>query len=173
VSGNILVEGMEPTTSDYDDGHIYLRDIETGDSALLASTRAGQFTAAVVPGLYDIVYVVETPGPELPINAAAVLDTIDVSQQAEFDVDVDVVALAGAITIAGATPPATSLESGVLALRDARTGDELLLGSTASGGFAQPVTPGDYLVFYRVQQSSGEVPLNSNANLGCWTLSSK
>ncbi|HWB81432.1 MAG TPA: hypothetical protein VG755_41000 [Nannocystaceae bacterium] len=173
VSGSILVDGMTPPTSDYDDGHIYLRDIETGDSALLASTRAGQFTAAVVPGLYDIVYVVETPGPELPINAAAVLDTIDVSQQAEFDVEVDVVALGGAITIDGATPPATSLEAGLLALRDARTGDELLLGSTASGGFAQPVTPGDYLVFYRVQQSSGEVPLNSNANLGCWTLSGK
>jgi hypothetical protein len=170
VSGSIMVDGMTPPNSDYDDGHIYLRDIETGDSALLASTRAGSFTASVVPSLYEVVYVVETPGPELPINAASVLATIDTASQQQFDVNVDVVALAGAVTIAGATPPQTSLESALLALRDARTGDELLLGSTASGSFAQPVTPGDYLVFYRVQQSSGEVPLNTNANLGCWTL---
>ncbi len=170
VSGSILVGGATPPTSDYDDGHIFLRDIETGDSALLANTRAGAFAAAVVPGVYDVVYVVDTPGPEVPINAAAVLATVDIAVEPEFDVFVDVVALAGALTIDGAEPPATSLDSGLVMLRDARTGDELVLGATASGGFMQPVTPGDYLVFYRVQASSGAVPLNTNANLGCWTL---
>jgi hypothetical protein len=170
VTGTILVAGATPPTSDYDDGHIYLRDIETGDSALLASTRAGAFSAAVVPGIYDVVYVVETAGPELPINAAAVLDTVDVTGDLDFDVDVRVVELGGALSIDGAPPSMEPTDLAIMTLRDARTGDELVLGSTASGLFAQPVTPGDYLVFYRAQASTGMVPLNSNANLGCWTL---
>jgi len=170
ISGPILVGGAAPPSSDYDDGHVYLRNADTHDSVLLANTRESGFTATVVPGVYDIVYVAETPGGQLPVNAGAVIGTVDVAASKEFAVDVPVLQLAGSIAVDGQTPPVSPDDVGLLFLVDGRTLDPVYLGSTAGAGYSQRVTPGDYLVFYRAQSSSGLVPTNSNANLGCWTL---
>jgi hypothetical protein len=170
VDGSITIGGEAPPSSDYDDGHVYLRNPATLDSVLLANTRESTFSAMVVPGVYDIVYAAETPGGEMPVNAGAVIGSVDVGAKSSFGVDVPVLQAAGNIMLDGNTPPVATDDLAFLYLVDAQTLDPVYLGSTAAGGYSRKLTPGDYLVFYRVQQSTGLVPANANANLGCWTL---
>lgn len=170
VDGAITIGGGAPPSSDYDDGHVYLRNPDTLDSVLLANTRESMFSAMVVPGVYDIVYAAETPGDEVPVNAGAVIGSVDVGAQSSFAVDVPVLQAAGKISLDGNAPPVATNDLAFLYLVDAQTLDPVYLGSTAAAGYSRKLTPGDYLVYYRVQQSTGLVPANANANLGCWTL---
>lgn len=172
VSGTILLAGQTPPDSDYQDGHLFLRDMTTGDSVLLGNTRAGAFSAPVVPGEYEVVYVAETAGAPLPVNTGAVIGDVVIEDGVPFDLPIDVPALslAGAVTINGAAAPMDTLDVGSLYLVDAQTRDQVYLGSTYDGAYAQTLTPGSYLLYYRVDTSSGAVPANANANLGCWTL---
>lgn len=172
VTGTILLAGQTPPDSDYQDGHLFLRDMVTGDSVLLGNTRAGQFSAPVVPGEYEVVYVAETAGALLPVNTGAVIGDvmIDVGMPFDLPIDVPALSLAGAVTVNGAAAPMDTLDVGSLYLVDAQTQDQIYLGSTYDGAYAQTLTPGSYLVYYRVGTSSGGVPANANANLGCWTL---
>jgi hypothetical protein len=172
VSGTILLAGQTPPDSDYQDGHLFLREMTTGDSVLLGNTRAGQFSAPVVPGEYEVVYVAETAGAPLPVNTGAVIGDVVIDGGVPFDLPIDVPALslAGAVTINGAATPMDTLDVGSLYLVDAQTQDQIYLGSTYDGAYAQTLTPGDYLLYYRVDTSTGAVPANVNANLGCWTL---
>ncbi|MBL8946673.1 MAG: hypothetical protein JNK45_26125 [Myxococcales bacterium] len=172
VSGTILLAGQTPPDSDYQDGHLFLRDMMTGDSVLLGNTRAGAFSAPVVPGVYEVVYVAETAGAPLPVNTGAVIGDVVIDEGVPFDLPIDVPALslAGAVTINGAAAPMDTLDVGSLYLVDAQTRDQIYLGSTYDGAYAQTLTPGSYLLYYRVSASSGAVPANADANLGCWTL---
>lgn len=172
IDGAITLAGDTPPDSEYQNGHVYLRDIETGDSVLLATTRAAAFAAPVVPGAYEIVYVADHAGGPLPANTGAVIGDVvlDDAPVQSFAIDVPVVALAGPVTLDGATPPAAAADLGNLYLVDARTRDQVYLGTTAEGMYSRQITPGDYLLYYRAAASTGLVPQNSNANLGCWQI---
>jgi hypothetical protein len=172
VSGEITLGGAPPPDSEYQDGHLFLREIETGDSVLLANTRAGYFAAPVVPGQYEIVYAADHAAGPLPANTGAVIGDVTVDDTAvqQFSIDVPVLAVGGAITLDGETPPASTTDVADLYLVDARTADQIYLGSTIDGAYTRLLTPGDYLLFYRVVNSAGLVPTNRNANLGCWHL---
>jgi hypothetical protein len=172
VAGDFTVGGSTPPASDYEDGLVYLRDPATRDSVLLGNTRNGSYAAPVVPGNYDIVYVADTPGGPLPVNTGAVIGTVDVgaADPVATNIDVPAVAIAGAILVDGAAPPISSSDIGDLYLVDAVTREQLYLASTADGGFAQTLTPGSYLVHYRMLTSTGLVPINANASLGCWQV---
>lgn len=172
ISGEITLGGAPPPDSEYQDGHLFLREIETGDSVLLANTRAGAFAAPVVPGQYEIVYAADHAAGPLPVNTGAVIGdvTVDESPAQDFAIDVPVLAVGGAITLDGETPPTITTDVANLYLIDARTADQIYLGSTLDGGYTRLLTPGDYLLFYRVVNSAGLVPTNRNANLGCWHL---
>jgi len=166
VSGLITIGAGTPPDSDYDDGWLYLREPTTGDTVLLANTRMGQFAAPVVPGTYEVVYAVETPGGQVPINVdSVVLDTIDVEGGTMFDVDIPVQSLAGAITAGTEAGERASLY-----LAAAGSTDRSLLGNTNDAGYDQPVIPGYYLVSYGVDSATGGLPENTNAPLACIQL---
>ncbi|MFO0632459.1 MAG: hypothetical protein U0168_06380 [Nannocystaceae bacterium] len=107
VSGEITLGGAPPPDSEYQDGHLFLREIETGDSVLLANTRAGYFAAPVVPGQYEIVYAADHAAGPLPANTGAVIGDVTVDDTAvqQFSIDVPVLAVGGAITLDGETRP--------------------------------------------------------------------
>lgn len=172
LSGEFTVGGATPPISDYEDGLIYLRDAETGDSVLLGNTRNGTYVAPVVPGQYDIVYVADTPGGPLPSNTGAVIGTVDLEQNEPVGVVIDVpsVVIAGGITVDTAAPPVSTQDAADLYLIDAVTREQLYLATTIDGAYAQTLTPGSYLVNYRVLSSTGLVPINANASLGCWQV---
>lgn len=172
LAGAFTVAGATPPSSDYEDGLVYLRDPETGDSVLLGNTRNGSYVAPVVPGHYDIVYVADTPGGPLPSNTGAVIGTIDFDANDPVAVPIDVpsIAIGGGITVDGATPPDSTQDAGDLYLVDAVTDEQVYLATTIDGAYAQTLTPGSYLVRYRMLASTGLVPINANASLGCWQV---
>lgn len=170
IEGVITIGGQAPPVSDYDDGHIYLRNRDTLDSVLLANTRESMFSQMVVPGDYEIVYAAETPGGSVPVNAGAVVGSVTVGDEGPLAVDVPVIQIAGGIDLGGNAPPEVPTDVGQLFLVDALTLDPIYIGSTLGGGYSQRITPGDYLVYYRMQATTGLVPANTNANLGCWTI---
>jgi hypothetical protein len=171
VSGAITLNGAIPPDSEYEDGRIYLRNLDTGDSVLLGSTRDGAFTGKVIPAVYDVVYVVEAAGgAEVPVNSAAVLTTIDVAATPVFDVDVPSIPFSGSLTVAGETPPGNPADNAWVLLEDVKTKDVVYLGNTNAGGYAQPIATGTYVVYYRAQGSSGLVPESANFGVECIEL---
>ncbi|MCH9687734.1 MAG: hypothetical protein K0V04_40265 [Deltaproteobacteria bacterium] len=170
VDATVTVDGQLPPDSAYDDGLVYLRDTQTGDSVLLGNTRLVDLQRPVIPGTYDLVYVVEAAGPTVPVNADARLSTVDVGQGTALEVDIPVHALTGPITVGGNAPPASIYDRGVLLLHDATTEDLIYLGPLGSGAFSRTVTGGSYVVAYRALASNGLVPANSNAGLACFEL---
>ena len=73
VAGAITVAGA-PLTNAADAGRLELR--APGDKALLGATDAATFSAQIVPGTYDIVYVGTSPGASAPRNQAARLGCV-------------------------------------------------------------------------------------------------
>jgi hypothetical protein len=172
VAGAITINGAVPPDSEYEDGRIYLRNLETGDSVLLGSTRDGAFAGKVIPAVYDVVYVVEAAGgAAVPVNSAAVLATVDVGTTPQFDVDVPSIPFSGSFTIDGGTPPANPADNAFVLLEDARTGDVVYLGNTNAGAYAQPIASGTYVVYYRAMATSGLVPENTNFGVSCIVIS--
>ncbi|MBL4686990.1 MAG: hypothetical protein JKY37_20510 [Nannocystaceae bacterium] len=171
VTGSILLDGLEPPTSEFSDGRLYLRNQSSGDSVLLGSTRAGEFAATVVPGTYDVVYVVETAGEEVPVNnRATVLSSIDVTDGAELALDIPVFEVLGRLLVNGTRAPSDTGNRGQLLLEDVATGDIIPLGGTNAGDFSRNVTAGRYVVVYEGQASTGIMPANEHAGLACLDL---
>ncbi|MCX4240976.1 hypothetical protein [Paraliomyxa miuraensis] len=167
VSAAVTVGGAQPPSSVFDDGLLYLLDATTGDTVLLGNTRMASLQRPVVPGTYDLVYVVEAAGPTMPINAKSVLDTVDIATPTNLMVNIPVVALGGAITLDGAGPPQGFYDQASLLLHDLATEDTIDLGTIDVGAFARTLNAGRYVLAYRLLASTGMVPGNTDAGLAC------
>lgn len=173
LSGVVTLDGAPPPTSEYDDGRIYLRNAETGDSVLLGNTRLGSIAATVIPGDYEVFYVVEAAGAVVPQNSGAKLGDVSVPEQiAPFalPLDIPVATLTGEITVDGGPPPFGDTDRANLVLEDTQTGDTVFLGEVSAGAFAVPLTSGTYVVWYESIQSTGLLPGNVHAGVACFDL---
>ena len=171
VSGSVLLGGQQPPTSEYSDARLYLRNPTTGDSVLLGSTRVGDFAGTVVPGLYDVVYVVETAGGEVPVNSEATLmKDVEVGNGTELMLDIPVFDVSGGVALDGSTTPGGGGDRANLLLRDVDTEDTIFLGGTEGGSFSRKITSGKYLVIYEGIESSGLMPRNEHAGVACFDL---
>lgn len=170
VNASVTVRGQPPPDSAYDDGLLYLRDPKTGDSVLLGNTRQTTLERPVVPGTYELHYVVEAAGPTMPVNARSRLDTLEIGPTTELTVDIPVVDLRGEVTVAGEAPPQALYDRATLSLYDVATADPIYLGSIDSGLVRRSLTAGTYVIAYRALSSNGLVPANLDAGLGCIEL---
>jgi hypothetical protein len=172
VAGNVLLNGADPPSSEYDDGRIYLRNTDTQDSVLLGNTRLGAVDGLVVPGLYEVYYVVETPGAMVPQNTAAFLQNIEVSDGVPLDLPVDIISVdvQGTVSVAGAPPPQSDADRANLVLEDIATDDTIYLGDVTAGAFSAPLTAGTYVLYYEVVQTTGALPNNQRAPIACYVL---
>jgi hypothetical protein len=170
VSASVTVGGQAPPSSVYDDGVLYLRNAETGDSVLLGNTRLAALQRPVVPGTYDVFYVVEAAGPTMPINARSHLTTVEVGPATQLEVDIPVTVLQGAITVGGGPVPPSIYNRASLLLHDVDTADVVYLGSTDAGSFARTLTAGTYVLVYQALATTGLLPANTNAGLACLEL---
>ncbi len=169
ISGTFTLGGAPPPLSEYDDGRIFLRDPETGDSVLLGNTRFQTYSRLVVPGKYEVVYAVEAAGPEVPTNAEAIVGDV-VVDGSKIDIDVPVGRTDGNILVGGGAPPPTDVDWGDLFLQDVRTADSIFLADTLSPTFSESLAAGDYMVLYRSRAHSDKTPANSNAAFACITI---
>ncbi|MEM6290817.1 MAG: hypothetical protein AAGA54_06110 [Myxococcota bacterium] len=179
VTGNLTIGGVEAPDSPYDDGRLYLRNRDTGDSVLLGNTRLGTYAARIVPGTYDVVYENEFSDTQLPINRGAVVRTdvtVDVEND-QLDIDVPVSTVVGDIEIGNSTPELAE-GLGQLFLVDRASGDEIFIGHTGAASFARPLTDGTYLMEYRGVAAEGatlgdSLPANERAVFACFNLSAE
>jgi hypothetical protein len=165
VSGTITLNKEVPPDSEYDDGRVYLRNRRTGDSVLLGNTRMATFSKPVVPGTYDIVYVVEAAGSGVPVNTEAVIAADQfISDGVNLSVDIPVGRLAGSVLFDGATPNAAGAD---VVLQDVETRDEVFLGSIDDPQYDETLAGGRYLARYRGGASAYNGPQNTDAAFMC------
>lgn len=177
VVGTMTIGGAPAPDSAYDDGRLFLRNLETGDSVLLGSTRQGTYAARVVPGIYDVVYQNEISDTLLPINQGSILQAgVAIGgDDAMLDIDVPVETLSGNIEIQSGDPSAAE-GIGRLYLRDLATDDVVFIGDTGSAAeFSKPLTDGTYLMEYRGVAAAGatlgtSLPANENAAFACFEI---
>jgi hypothetical protein len=163
VAGDFLVDGATPPLSAYESGRISLCSRE-GDEAPLGATHGGAFQVPVVPGIYDVCYGVASTTGLMPVNQAARVVT-DVDPAAgPLTIDILTTVVSGGFTLAGAAPPASAYEDGVVFLRT-DAGDHALLGHTSDMSYVRRVVTGAYDLGYGLENGGAVVPVNRDAQL--------
>ena len=166
IAGDFTLNGVAFPVSEYDDGEISLRDRVTGDVILLGSTHTPGYTANIVPGHYDVLYSVQTPGALAPWNTGAVIME-NVSLFADSTLDVNVIAhlISGTYQLNGVNFPASQYDHGDFLLDGKKTG-RVDVGDSKWVTFSNvPVVEGDYEIrFHSIQSDS--VPVNEYGLVG-------
>jgi hypothetical protein len=160
VSGGFTIDGAAPPSDAADDGRISLHGAHPDDEILLGNTTSGGFERIVLPGVYNVHYAQDTSSLIAPANSNARLETVDVGNVSAFDINVPTAFVSGIITLGDGAPPDSDYDDGWVFLRNATSGDTVLLANTRMGQFAAPVVPGTYEVVYAVETPGGQVPIN-------------
>ncbi|KIG17666.1 putative hemagglutinin/hemolysin-related protein [Enhygromyxa salina] len=164
--GQFLLAGAPPPKLEYDDANVWLENHRTGDRAFVGNTHDLSFAVRVTPGIYDVIYEVETPGTLMPQNARAWLGQVALFDPLEAaDINIPVASYSGAITLAGAPPPALEYDDANILFRDHGTGNEVVAGNTHDGSYSVRLVPGTYDVVYRVETPGPVIPRNDGAVL--------
>jgi hypothetical protein len=161
ITGAITIDDGPAPTDPADDGRLTLRGATPGDEVALGSTTGGAFDVVVVAGTYAVHYAQDTSNGTVPLNTNARIADVDATVDTVVDVDIPTAFVSGVITIGAGAPPDSDYDDGWVYLRNAATGDTVLLASTRMGQFAAPVVPGTYEVTYAVETAGGEVPISA------------
>jgi hypothetical protein len=168
LQGSLTIGGQAPPESAYQNGRIYLRNLETGDAVLLGDTRDGGYQAVVTPGEYGVFFSAESASAVVPENSNGIIAIATIGGDQTLDIDVPVVSLAGSFMLDGTDPPTEPANSARVHLRTQAAGDSVALGETHELDYDARVIPGVYDVVYDVQSNqTGEVPANPEAVLSC------
>jgi len=169
-NGQFLVRGAVTPKSEYDDANLWLENPRTHDRVSLGNTHDQEFAVRVTPGIYDVIYEVESPGAQLPHNPRVRLQKLALFASRTQDIDIPVASLSGAILLNGAPPPKSEYDDANLSFRDHETGSEILAGNTHDGSYAVSLVPGTYDVIYRVETAGPITPRNDGAVLETLSL---
>lgn len=162
IEGSFTLNNGDIPMSSVDDG-VVLLESPTGGTATLGVTSTGSYSARVLQGSYDVFYSQETAGISMPANTHARLEPLKVTSDALENIDVRAVEIAGEVTIAGMPAPTSPYDDGRLLLRNAESGDKVLLGNTRQRSFVARVVPGLYDVVYENEFSDIQLPVNRGA----------
>lgn len=164
LRGIFTVNGAEPLPYDAHQGRIELRSDEHG-VVDLGSVHIGYYSALVVPGIYDVVYLHEQ-GDILPQNSETVLmENVDLDADADWPIDVPSVLVMGDILVDGAPAPNSIYENGYIQFRDTVTGASFPVGMSSDGSYMTMVIPGTYDVMWSRILGGATVPFNGEALL--------
>ena len=159
VSGTITLNGASGAGKD-GKANVRLRNA-SGDDILLGSTAAtGPYTALVIPGTYDLYYIVDSSGAGVPPNTLAKLQSGIVvgSSPLTLNIDVPAATVSGMFTLNGTTVPPVGGWAGALQLRNA-AGDSAIV-AVKTGTFTSLVLPGTYDLYYSVLGLGAAIPSN-------------
>jgi hypothetical protein len=161
--GEFRVNGTAPPKSEYDDANLWLENSSTQDRVALGNSHDGGFAVRVTPGIYDIVYEVETPGPLMPHNPRVVLGKVALFASTTRMIDIPVAALGGQFLLDGVSPPASEYDDANIYFRDHLSLTEVHAGNTHDGTWTLNLVPGSYDVIYRVETPGPLTPRNNGA----------
>jgi len=164
LRGIFTVNGAKPIPYDTNQGRIELRSDQNG-VVDLGSVHIGYYSALVVPGVYDVVYLHEQ-GDILPQNSETVLmEDVNFDTSGEWPIDVPSVLVMGDIMVDGAPAPNGIYETGYIRFRDTVTGASFPVGMSSDGSYMAMVIPGTYDVLWSRILGGDTVPLNGDALL--------
>jgi hypothetical protein len=163
VQGTIKINGARPPSA----GGWASLSLRTaaGDRATIAQTLSGSdiYFTSVVPGSYDLYYVVQSEGTGVPSNSLAKLRggiVVSAAQQLTLDIDVPATTLSGRITVNGATGPSGNR---TLYLRNASGDKAQLVWMTPAATYSTMVIPGSYDLYFA---DASDMPTNPNNTAG-------
>ena len=163
--GEFRVNGVAPPKSEYDDANLWLENTSTHDRVALGNSHDGSFAVRVTPGLYEVVYEVETPGAVMPHNPRIVLTKLALFEPTTRDIEIPVASLGGAFTLDGVAPPVSEYDDANVYFRDHVGQVEVLAGNTHDGSWTVNLVPASYDVVYRVETPGPITPRNDGAVL--------
>ena len=159
--------GEAPPVGFYENGAISLRGAD-GDAFAIGETRLGGGTARVVEDDYAVHYT-HLLGGAMPINGDARIGAATaLPLLIPTPVDLQPGLLAGVFSQNGLPFPAAG-DYGRFLLRDAVTGDRIVVGESTAGLYDETLLRGTYDVLYDHAEGDGIVA-NVGAYLGCITF---
>lgn len=170
ITGAFSLNGENFPISEYDDAVFSLRDRASGDVFELGNSHDVNYDANIVPGRYDVMYSVETPGANVPHNVnAVVMENVALLADGTLDIDVTAHQLSGDFLLNGGPFPASEYDDAIVFL-DGEQAGRVQLGETKLQSYANvPVIAGDYEIRYQVETPS-TVPWNQWGLVGVLTV---
>lgn len=172
ITGDFLLNGGAFPANEFDDGVIYLRHRETGDIIPLGETKELSYSINIVPGRYDVLYTVQSPGANVPHNVdAVVMENVALTISGTFDIEITSYLIGGDMLLNGGEFPAVEYDDGVLYLHSELLGT-VRLGDSKDRDYGNvPVLPGEYEVRFQVQSPGDTVPHNTWGRSGLVSVS--
>lgn len=156
------LNGVDFPVSEYDDAVFYLQRSDGGERMLLGNSHSAIDPVWLMPGTYDVIYQVETPGALVPLNQNAVVATVVIDAMTSgVNVDITSVDFRFDSTLDGNPFPASQYEDGDFLLRN-DAGDSVDIADTYELPVTVNVIEGTYNIVY-AHESGTSVPLNSQA----------
>ncbi|MGD8582767.1 MAG: hypothetical protein PVF06_09010 [Gammaproteobacteria bacterium] len=164
VKFTFTLNGVSFPASEYDDAVFYLQRDDGGERILLGNSHAAIDPVWLMPGTYDVIYQVETPGAMVPLNQNAIVDTVVIDNTTSVVViDITTVSFRLDVTLDNAAFPVSQYEDGDFLLLNA-DGDRAELGATYELPLIVNVIEGTYDIVY-AHETGTSVPLNSEASI--------
>jgi len=161
IGGAFTLNGRDFPLSEYDDATFSLRDRTTGNAFEIGNSHDMTYSIAIVPGHYDVLYSVETPGANVPRNIGAVImEDVELSSNGTLDIDVTAHLLSGDFLHNGVAFPASEYDDANIFL-DGELAGRVELGNTHDQSYADvPVLPGNYDIRYQLETPGDTTPWN-------------
>ena len=173
---NVTVNGKPYEGSVYDDGDIYLVNIDTDDRAYLGRVSAGKLSGNVLAGTYRVSYEAR-PGASLaPINRRALVDdplTVNADSESPKDINIVSIEVELDLTFNGDAPPLSPYDDALISVSFEGEEERTTFGKTSKavgGSITAKLVEGSYEFFYESEDRGEEMPHNSLARLQAGTF---
>lgn len=165
VDGGVTNNGEAFPPSSYDDGRIVFEGSDSDDRFVAANTTLPDYDILVLNGTYRMIYQVDTPGQQVPLNTHSVLMAEHhVSESHTVDLDVSSILITPVFTLNGSSFPASQYDHALFYLQPVAGGERIFLGDSSMTNTGVRVTPGSYHVVYEYQQGTVS-PINKGARV--------
>jgi hypothetical protein len=167
VSGQILLNGADPPSNEFDYARLNLVVPGDSDRAYLGSTRFGSYLGLLIPGRYDVEYE-HVVGATVPVNPRAILwRGWDVTRVPSRTFDIPSGRYHGTLLQNGEEFIGSEYQTGdVYAVPLSRDPVPLRLGRMHHEAYDQPVLPGTYQPAYAHVVGAGGIPRNTFTTFG-------
>ncbi|HWP09746.1 MAG TPA: hypothetical protein VNN72_28585 [Polyangiaceae bacterium] len=149
LAARVTVNGETPSATF--GGVVALLSPTLGSTGIFDASTSPVFRGQAIPGTYDVWFGSYAGSSDGPLNTHAILkEGVEVLADGSTEIAVDIgsVAVAGAITIDGASVTSKS-DYGTLYF-GTEAGDKIELATTTTGSYSTRVIPGTYDIFYAV-----------------------
>jgi phage baseplate assembly protein gpV len=161
-SGALTLNGVPVAANEWG-ADLYYINRTTGDRVLIRDLAWGEYEIELIPGVYDLLYDLYEPRPNLPSNDESLIATgIVVDQSGTLDIDVPMITITGSVTVNGQV--AGQPEDAYIYFLQPEIGGRIDVADVSAGSYSVNVIPGAYDIVYSAYGPSWEHPPGLPAN---------